>query len=98
MARVLYTPSAETDLLDAWLFIAEEDPIAADRMLDTIDCEANTLSSQPRMGRARPELGEGVRSWPTATPYILFYTSEGEDLIVLRVLHHAREVQRFAAI
>jgi plasmid stabilization system protein ParE len=24
MARVLYTPSAETDLLDAWLFIAED--------------------------------------------------------------------------
>jgi plasmid stabilization system protein ParE len=96
MARVLYTPSAETDLLDAWLFIAEEDPIAADRVLDTIDREANTLSSQPQMGRARPELGVGVRSWPTSTPYILFYASEGEDLIVLRVLHHAREVQRFA--
>jgi len=95
MARVLYTRSAETDLLEAWLFIAEEDPIAADRVLDTIDGEANTLSLQPLMGRARPELGEGVRCWPTATPYILFYASEGEDIIVLRVLHHARDVQSF---
>jgi toxin ParE1/3/4 len=60
MARVLYTRSAETDLLEAWLFIAEEDPIAADRVLDTIDGEANTLSLQPLMARARPELGEGV--------------------------------------
>ena len=59
MARVLYTRSAETDLLEAWLFIAEEDPVAADRVLDAIDVEANTLSSQPLMGRARPELGEG---------------------------------------
>jgi toxin ParE1/3/4 len=70
MARVLYTRSAETDLLEAWLFIAEEDPVAADRVLDAIDVEANTLSSQPLMRRARPELGEGVRSWPTATPYV----------------------------
>jgi toxin ParE1/3/4 len=69
MARVLYTRSAETDLLEAWLFIAEEDPVAADRVLDAIDVEANTLSSQPLMGRARPELGEGVRSWPTSMPY-----------------------------
>lgn len=95
MTRVLYTRSAETDLLEAWLFIAEEDPIAADRVLDTIDGEVNTLSLQPLMGRARPELGEGVRSWPTSTPYVLFYLSEGEDITVLRVLHHAREVQRF---
>ena len=94
MARVLYTRSAETDLLEAWLFIAEEDPVAADRVLDAIDVEASTLSLQPMMGRARPELGEGVRSWPTSTPYVLFYASEGEDLIVLRVLHHARDVQR----
>jgi plasmid stabilization system protein ParE len=94
MARVLYTRSAETDLLEAWLFIAEEDPVAADRVLDAIDVEANTLSSQPLMRRARPELGEGVRSRPTSTPYVLFYVSEGEDITVLRVLHHARDVQR----
>jgi len=94
MARVLYTRSAETDLLEAWLFIAEEDPVAADRVLDAIDVEASTLSLQPLMGRARPELGEGVRSWPTSTPYVLFYVSEGEDITVLRVLHHARDVQR----
>ena len=94
MARVLYTRSAETDLLEAWLFIAEEDPVAADRVLDAIDVEASTLSLQPLMGRARPELGEGVRSWPTSTPYVVFYVSEGEDITVLRVLHHARDVQR----
>ena len=75
MARVLYTRSAETDLLEAWLFIAEEDPVAADRVLDAIDVEASTLSLQPLMGRARPELGEGVRSWPTSTPYVVFYVS-----------------------
>jgi plasmid stabilization system protein ParE len=96
MACVLYTRSAETDLLEAWLFIAEEDPVAADRVLDAIDVEANRLSSQPLMGRARPELGGGVRSWPTATPYVVFYVPEGEDITVLRVLHHARDVQHVA--
>lgn len=36
MAQVLYAQSAQTDLLEAWLFIAEENMPAADRMLETI--------------------------------------------------------------
>ena len=54
MGRVLFTQSAQTDLLEAWLFIAEENPSAADRVLDAIEREAQALLSQPLMGRARP--------------------------------------------
>jgi toxin ParE1/3/4 len=96
MARVEFTRNAETDLLEAWLFIAEENQSAADRVLDTIEHEANILLTQPQMGRARPELDEGVRSWPTATPYILYYVVTTDGLTVLRVLHHARDVQQIA--
>jgi len=92
MTRVLFAQSAQTDLLEAWLFIAEEDMTAADRVLDTIEQEAATLSLQPKMGRARPELGKDVRSWPTSTAYILYYVVNGPGLTVLRVLHHARDV------
>jgi len=46
------------------------------------------------MGRARPELAEGVRSWPTSTAYVLFYLADEQGITVLRVLHHARDVQR----
>lgn len=94
MARVRLTRSAETDLLEAWLYIAEENPAAADRLLDAIEREANSLSHQPLMGRARTELTEGVRSWPTSTRYILFYLPDDEGITLLRVLHHARDVQQ----
>lgn len=50
MARVLYTDSAQSDLLEAWLYIAEENLAAADRVLDTIVQEADTLSSRPAKG------------------------------------------------
>ena len=92
MTQVLYAQRAQTDLLEAWLFIAEENMSAADRMLETIEHEAETLSLQPKMGRARPELGIDVRSWPTSTPYVLFYQLDHSGLTVLRVLHHARDV------
>ena len=94
MARVLYARSTQTDLLEAWLFIAEENTTAADLVLDTIERESEALSLQPLMGRARPELAEGVRSWPTSTLYSLFYLADDQGITVLRVLHHARDVQR----
>jgi len=94
MARVTLTQSAQADLLEAWLFIAEENPLAADRVLDAIEREANTLLLQPLMGRARPELADGVRTWPTSTPYILFYLADDAGITVVRVLHRARDVRQ----
>ena len=95
MARVRYAQSAQDDLLEAWLFIANDSPASADRILDTIGREADTLSGQPLMGRARRELGKRVRSWPTSTPYILFYLPvQTEGITVLRILHHARDIER----
>jgi plasmid stabilization system protein ParE len=92
MAALRYTDSAENDLLEAWLFVAEDSPQAADRLLDAIDREARLLLSQPGMGRERPELAGGLRSWPTSTPYVLFYVADAEGVDIVRVLHHARDV------
>lgn len=72
MSKVRHSASAENDLLEAWLFIAEDSVEAADRLLDQIRNNSRTLLLQPKMGRARDELAVGLRSWPTSTPYILF--------------------------
>jgi plasmid stabilization system protein ParE len=94
VGAVTFAQSAQTDLLEAWLFIAEENLIAADCMLDTIEQEAEILATQPLMGRARHDLAETIRSWPTSTSYILFYVAKADGVTVIRVLHHARDVQR----
>jgi len=93
MHRLVFTERAQADLLEAWLFIAEDNPAAADKVLDTLEQEAKLLLLQPLMGRARPELGSAVRSWPSATPYVLFDEVDESELTVLRVLHHARDVR-----
>jgi len=54
MGAVLFAQSAQTDLLEAWLFIAEENLNAADKGIDAIEQEAHLLATQPQMGRARP--------------------------------------------
>ncbi len=93
MAELLYSRSSQEDLLQAWSFVAYDNLAAADRMLDVIDREARSLLDQPLMGRARPELGKGVRSWQTTTPYVLFYLATDGGITIVRVLHHARDVQ-----
>ena len=92
MVTVRFSASAENDLLEAWLYVAEDSISAADRMLDQIDSEAHKLLDQPLMGRERNELAHGLRSWPTSTPYILFYFPNEDGVVVARVLHHARDI------
>lgn len=60
--------------------------------LDVIQAAVSVLSSQSEMGRARPELADGLRSFPTRTPYIIFYMLIDDHLLVVRVLHHARDI------
>ena len=93
MPRLVFTERARADLLEAWLYIAEDNLAAADKVLDKLEQEATLLLLQPLMGRARPELGSAVRSWPSSTPYLLFYEVDDMELTVLRVLHHARDIR-----
>jgi plasmid stabilization system protein ParE len=54
MARYTKRPKAEADLLEIWLFIAQESPRAADRLLDRIETQCRLLADNPRLGRERP--------------------------------------------
>jgi toxin ParE1/3/4 len=92
MSEVVFTRSAQTDLLEIWTFISEDSFEAADHVLDVIEKETQTLVLQPLMGRARPELHSDVRCWPTSASYNLYYTVDKFKLTVVRVLHQARDV------
>lgn len=67
MLRIRFTNSAEADLLELWLNIAEENLVSADESLDSIQSTVALLATQPEMGKARPELADGLRSFPTRT-------------------------------
>ncbi len=55
---------AERDLEEIWSYVAEDaSPATADRLIDAIVDRFELLVEQPRMGRNRPEFGEGVRSF-----------------------------------
>jgi plasmid stabilization system protein ParE len=89
---VRFASSAEADLVDLWLVIAEDNQMAADKVVDSIYATATLIGTQPEMGRARPELADGLHSFPTKTPYIIFYLPDADGIVVIRVLHHARDI------
>ena len=90
MSKVLRRPAAETDLIEIWVYIAEENPAAADALLESINDTCRTLATAPLMGRTRDELLPGIRSFPVGH-YVIFYQPIEDGIDVVRVLHGARD-------
>ena len=78
-------PRARLDLIKLWAYIADDNPNAADRLLERIESSLVLLQENPFSGRARPELGEGIRSKVVGN-YILFYRPLGPAIELVRVL------------
>lgn len=84
------SPLAEQDLEEIWLYVAEDaSPETADRLIDAIVDRFNLLAEQPAMGRLRPELGRGVRSFAVES-HVIYYRQDG-DVLIARVLHGRRD-------
>lgn len=75
MATVIKSPEAEEDLIDLWLYIAEDSPLNADRFLDRLNEMAQKLAEAPGMGKDRPEIAPALKSFPLES-YVLFYRAK----------------------
>ncbi|WP_326538038.1 type II toxin-antitoxin system RelE/ParE family toxin [Pseudorhodoferax sp.] len=91
MPQVRKRPLAFADLADIWAFIADDSEQQADLFLDSMEDKLVLLATQPHMGRERPELAPGLRSFPVKR-YVVFYRALRDGIEVLRVLHSARDV------
>ena len=93
MARVTRAPLVESDLLEIWLYIAEDNADAADSLLDKIDAAATMLAKSPRAGHARPDIGPDIRSHPVGR-YVLYYRRVRGGIQLIRVLSGYRDVSQ----
>ena len=84
--KLKWTRRALEQLVEAQDYIALENPTAARQVGERIANATRLLLTQPGMGhqgRVRGTLEWVVRR----TPYFLVYKLEGDELIVLRVIH-----------
>ncbi len=72
VAPLILAPQARLDMHDISERIAEENPFAADRWIDTMEEKFQKLAESPMMGRTRDELASGLRSFPVGR-YLIFY-------------------------
>lgn len=91
MPSVSRRPLASLDILDIWDHIADDDMTAADRWVDGLDATFSRLATQPKMGRARPEIAPDLRSFPFMR-YVIYYVPLFDGIDVVRVLHSARDI------
>lgn len=92
MGMIVRRPLAEDDLIEIWSYIADDNEPAADRLLRKIEQSLRNLSDSPLIGRARPELSPGLRSFPVGT-YIIFYLPLADGVEVVRVLSGYLDIQ-----
>ncbi|MGD1104127.1 MAG: type II toxin-antitoxin system RelE/ParE family toxin [Terriglobia bacterium] len=93
MAKIERSSQAQRDLVDIWLYIANDSPAAADKFLDQIDTLCKLLSTSPLLGRSREELGRSLRSFPVGD-YLIFYRPKRTGIVVVRVLSGYRDLDK----
>jgi toxin ParE1/3/4 len=91
MPSIRRTARAEDDLVDIWIYIAHDNPDAADRLLEEIDRKCDLLADNPRLGHARPDIAPEFRHWPVGN-YLILYRPLPDGIEVVRVVHGARRL------
>lgn len=95
--RILRRPRAKQDLLEQALFIADDNPNAAERFLDAAEAAFARLLEMPEIGAVKEYRNErlaGLRLWhiPGFERHLIFYRPIEAGIEIVRVLDAARDV------
>ena len=97
--EAVWRPQAREDLLEVYVFIASENPAAADRLFDRIEAKVSLLSIQPRIGTRRPDIRPSVRILIEGSYLILYQTHPDTDqgpieaVEIVRIVHGRRDLR-----
>ena len=94
---MIWKTAAELDLTESYLYIRQDSPAAAERLLDAVEHALAMLLQNPHAGHSwkfRSPRARGLRSWtPKEFPqYLIFYRFFEGDLEVVRILHGHRDL------
>ncbi len=90
MSQVFYQRVAKADLIDVWLFIAEDNVAAADAYIERLQQVCVLIAENPLMGHDRTDIAEGVISF-AVDDYVIYYELHDKGITILRVWHAARD-------
>lgn len=91
MARYLVSPLAEQDIESIGDYIALDNPQRALTFIAELRNQCARIASSPKAFRARPELGENIRSCAYGN-YVIFFQDD-PTVCIVRVLHGAMDIE-----
>ena len=90
--RISRSLKSREDLTGIGLYIAQDNPSAADRVLDKIEERLQLLSEFPRSGTKRPDLGKNLRCVAEGN-YVIFFRPLEDGIELVRVIHGAQDYE-----
>lgn len=91
MTRFRLSGSAQSDLVDIRLYIAEHDPAAADRQMERFFRRFHLLGRNPEMGEMRLDLGPQLRVFSVGN-YVIVFRPIDDGIEVARVVSGFRDL------
>ena len=84
---------AETDLAEILLYIAADNPSAAEKLANTIERRLGGLQKHPHSGQipADHRIAQMGYRYLVIENYLFFYVVEGAEVFIHRIVHGARD-------
>ncbi len=89
--QIEITRCAQIDLDEIWTTIAQTDFLRADRYVAKLEAKISRLSKFPERGPDRSDILPNVRVLIEGQ-YLIFYRFDGHGVVVMRVVHGARDL------
>lgn len=89
--KPILSAPARNDLKEIWKYLAERNPMVADKFMRDFAKKFQILADNPQIGRAHDEYLINLRSFPYKD-YVIFYFPTENGVEIYRVLHGARDI------
>lgn len=93
MPRHIVTSGCEVEINEIIDHVAADDVHAAVAFYKRLRDVFKLISENPKVGRERQELSEGLRSFPAGS-YLIFYRIRVREVAIVRVVHGARDLDQ----
>jgi toxin ParE1/3/4 len=93
MARLVFSPLAESDLNEILEYIAQDKPEAAVRWVEKIRATCELIAENPEIGERRPEFKTGQFRSSLVDNYVVFYRPISDGIEIARVVSGSRDIR-----
>lgn len=100
MQSVFISPAAENDLINIWIYIALDNPKAADHVWQEAENTFKALLVSPLIGTCyqnRRQQLQGVRFHPVSKfkNYMVYYREKPNGIEIIRILHSRMDKKKW---